>query len=40
MRLPDPNTALTAPITPTTQMPLPATEQVDMEPLLSDRDHI
>ena len=39
MRLPDPNIALTAPIAPSTRPPLPDTEQVDMEPLLADRDH-
>jgi hypothetical protein len=38
MQLPNPDVALTAPITASTPLPLPATEQVDMGPLLADRD--
>lgn len=38
MPLPDPNVALTAPVTPSAGPGLPETEPVDMGPLLADRD--
>lgn len=38
MQLLDPNIVLSEPVIPSTKLPLPDTEPIDIGPLLADRD--